>query len=99
MLVTTDTFVSEVFLYSRCLTKPNKCISFYTQQELKAIFEFFMVVTKNDVTFDLKLRLQEKYCKRFGKTNFLCLQSRRYSAFLCNIIIYQTMWISVSQPL
>jgi len=28
---------------------------------IKAIFDVFMVVTKNDVTFDLKIRLQEKY--------------------------------------
>jgi len=52
-----------------------------------------MVVTKNNVIFDLKLRLQENYCKRFGKTNCLFLQSRRYSFFLCNIGIYQNMWI------
>ena len=61
-IIGTDKFVSEVFLYSRCLTKPNQHISLHTQQEVKAIFEV-IVVTKNNVTFDLKLRLQEKYCE------------------------------------
>jgi len=92
-LVATDMFVSEVLLYCRFLTKPSQHVSLYTQQEIKAIFDVFMVVTKNDVIFDLKIRLQEKYFRRFGKTNCLGLQGRRYSAFLYNIGIYQTMWI------
>jgi hypothetical protein len=63
----TDTFVSKVFLYSRCLTKPSKYISLFTQHELKAIFEFLMVVTEKWRRLPLEATFAGKILQTFRK--------------------------------